>query len=173
MARMNDVSATRWSRSRPRFARVAIRAAKFLAVGLVNSAAAFVTIAISIEVLGLGDFVANLLGYAVGLATGFALNRRWTFASARRSPAALPQYVVAFAFSYALNICVVLGARAYGLDHLPAQALGIPVYTVSFFLLCHYVVFRDVRRIPCAASRSATVGQRTSDGCGAKANSAD
>jgi putative flippase GtrA len=144
---MSSVPTTRWLRSRRRFACVAIRAAKFLAVGLVNSAVAFATIAISIEVLGLSDFAANLLGYAVGLVTGFALNRRWTFASARRSPAALLQatllqYVVAFAFSYALNICVVLGARAYGLGRLSAQALGIPVYTVSFFLLCHYVVFR-------------------------------
>lgn len=145
---MSSVSATRWLRSRRRFACVAIRAAKFLAVGLVNSAVAFATIAISIEVLGLGDFAANLLGYAVGLVTGFALNQRWTFGSARRSSPALLQYVVAFAFSYALNICVVLGARIYGLDRLTAQALGIPVYTASFFLLCHYVVFRDIRRVP-------------------------
>ena len=86
--------------------------------------------------------------YAFGLVIGFALNRRWTFASARRSPAAQLQYVAAFAFSYALNICVVLGARACCLDRLAAQALGIPVYTASFFLVCHYVVFRDVRRTP-------------------------
>jgi putative flippase GtrA len=145
---VNLIPAIRWSRSRPRVASVAVRAAKFLAVGLVNSGLAFATIAISIDVLGWGDFAANLFGYAVGLVTGFALNRRWTFASARRSPAALLEYVVAFAFSYALNICVVLGARAYGVDRLTAQALGMPVYTASFFLLCHYLVFGDVRRIP-------------------------
>jgi putative flippase GtrA len=145
---VNVVPTTRWSHRRPSFACVASRAAKFLAVGLVNSAVAFGTIAISIEVLGQGDFAANLLGYAFGLVTGFALNRRWTFTSARRFPAAQLQYVAAFAFSYALNICLVLGARACGLDRLAAQALGIPVYTASFFLLCHYVVFRDVRRTP-------------------------
>jgi putative flippase GtrA len=145
---VNVVPTTRWSRSRPRFACVASRAAKFLVVGLVNSAVAFATIAISIEVLGLGDFAANLLGYALGLITGFVLNRRWTFASARRSLAVQLQYVAAFAFSYGLNICVVLGARACGVDRLAAQALGIPVYTASFFLLCHYVVFRDARPIP-------------------------
>ena len=116
---------------------------RFLLVGVLNTCVGLSVIFAAMGLLGLAEAPANAVGYAVGLCVSFVLNKRWTFTHDGRALAAALRFLFAFAIAYGLNLATVLGAIAwFGLDPYLAQALGVPPYTISFFLLSRYVVFR-------------------------------
>lgn len=53
-------------------------APRFLIVGLVNTAVGLSVIFACKALAGLGDALSNAVGYTVGLAVSFVLNRSWT-----------------------------------------------------------------------------------------------
>lgn len=94
--------------------------------------------------------LANLGGYAVGMAVGFVLNRTFVF---RHRAAALvtgPRYAVAVASGFLLNQAVLqLAAHLLGgggLQHALAQLAAMASYTVAVFLICRWWVFAEPRR---------------------------
>ena len=96
------------------------------------------------KALGMNDTLANLTGYALGLALSFQLNRTWTFRfSANRQPWLLVRFLAAFAVAWAVNLAV-LGylVQRIGLNSYLAQALSIPAYAIVFYGLCSLFVFR-------------------------------
>ena len=117
--------------------------ARFAVVGLANTVAGFAVIVAATVILGLHDVAANALGYAVGLAIGFAANRRWTFAHRGRLAPAIARFLLAFAASWLANLLTLLALRhGLGLPPLPSQALAIVPYTLTFFVLSRSFVFR-------------------------------
>jgi putative flippase GtrA len=118
--------------------------ARFIVVGVANTLVALVAIFGAKWFLGLGDVAANTIGYAIGLTVSFFLNRSWTFRHKGGIARDAVYFLGCFAVSYAVNLATVLGLIHYlDTNSYLAQALGMPPYTVVFFLLSRYVAFRS------------------------------
>jgi putative flippase GtrA len=119
-----------------------VRLLRFAVVGLLNTALGY-TIILAGLMLGYGDILSNILGYAGGLVLGFVLNRRWTFSDAihLRKGAAL-RYIASFAVAYGANLTVVLTALSFGLSTNPwVHLAGIGIYSALLYLATSRFVF--------------------------------
>jgi len=125
---------------------LALHFARFVVVGVFNTAIGLACIFAAKALLGWGDLAANAAGYAVGLAVSFALNRSWTFRDRGRISPALLRFLGAFLLAYLANLATVFALRDIGgIDSYVAQAAGIVPYTVLFFLASRAFVFIDRR----------------------------
>lgn len=115
---------------------------RLLIVGIVNTLVGFGGIVFGQTVLQLGPYGSNVLGYALGLACSYGLNSRWTFRAGAGSPGRILLFAVAFALAYGVNLAVLHLLLGAGAMWLIAQAIAMLVYTVLFFALCRWVVFR-------------------------------
>ncbi|NLS08331.1 GtrA family protein [Rhizobium sp. P32RR-XVIII] len=109
-------------------------------VGVANTIVGFGAILILQMLFGLDPYSANAVGYAIGLATSFVLNRIWTFQVSDRPVGRLLRFVLAFAISYTAN----LGTLTLLLDSVgavAAQAVAAIVYSTVFFVCCRAYVF--------------------------------
>lgn len=117
-----------------------LRALRFAGVGIFNTAIGLSVIWLLMWV-GLNPWLANAGGYAVGLAVSYTLNRIWTF-DAGAKPHRIGAYLLAFAASYTLNIAVLtLCYLSAGMNPYLAQLFASAAYTITFFILCQWVVF--------------------------------
>jgi putative flippase GtrA len=120
-----------------------LQIARFSLVGLVNTALTY-SIIVGGLFVGLGDFLANILGYAAGLILSYFLNSRWTFRGAR-AKGTLLRFLIVFAAAYAGNAALILSARAFGyLENPFIHLLGMGVYTVIFYVFAATYVFGAV-----------------------------
>lgn len=122
------------------------RIARFGAVGLLNTVVGYAAL-IAALFAGLGDIGANLLGFAVGLATGFVLNSRWTFDTGNALTGdRLVRYLAAFAVAYLVNLAVVLAARTVlGPENPLSHLAGLTVYIGIFYAISRTYVFAPER----------------------------
>lgn len=119
---------------------------RFVVVGLLNTGVGVATIALASLVFKAEPYVANALGFAVGILVGYQLNRRWTFGSSRSFLITAPRYLLVFAVSYAINLGVLaLLLRIPAVHPMVAQAAAIGSYSIAFYLLCRFAVFPDSR----------------------------
>lgn len=115
---------------------------RFGAVGLVNTAIGLAAIYALMFFLDVSPSVANAIGYAIGVALSYALNRVWTFGSNRSFSQELPKYFLVVAISYLLNLGLVLIAiSSFSINPYLAQLLGVGIYTVFVFFGCRWFVF--------------------------------
>ncbi len=117
--------------------------ALFCAIGLVNTAVGYAAILFASFVLGFSLYAANAFGYGVGLLISFTLNRRVTFGSRTAALPGLARFALAFVPCYGLNLLVLhLAVHSLALPEYLAQAAAITTYTIAFFALCRFFVFR-------------------------------
>lgn len=118
-------------------------AGKFLSVGVVNTVTGLLIIYAAKWFFDLGDVVANVCGYSVGLLVSFTLNSRWTFAYDGPQLHALAKFLLVTLVAYAINLLtVVVAIHFFELNGYVAQAMGVPPYTLTSFFLSKYMVFR-------------------------------
>ena len=119
---------------------------RFASVGLLNTLISLGVIMALDRGLGADPQIANAAGYAVGIASGFLLSRKFVFRSAAGPSATAPKYLLTVLAGFCLNQLVLAEARrvlgAGTLEHLLAQLCAMGSYTVSVFLVCRYWVFR-------------------------------
>ncbi|MEJ6846923.1 GtrA family protein [Sinorhizobium fredii] len=121
-----------------------LQAFRFVVVGLANTGFGYAVILAGLFA-GLGDIMANALGYAAGLVMSFTLNSRWTF-RASVSRAAFVRYLAVFLFCFGVNLAIVLTARQVGFMGNPLVHLfGISVYAILFYLGAARFVFAQDR----------------------------
>ena len=121
---------------------------RFGAVGLANTAIGLLAIYAVIFFFNTGPAFANAIGYAIGLAVSFALNRFWTFGDTQSIANVLPRYLLAAAFCYLLNLSVILiGTQHFGVNNYLIQFFGIGVYTIAMFVGCRWFVFHVPNQI--------------------------
>lgn len=103
-------------------------------VGLANTAIGYGVILAGLWV-GMGDYVANALGYSIGLCFSFFANRRFTFAQRGHVAAAeIGRFLVCFIVSYAANLAVIALGRAWGYaEHPLVHLVAMGLYSVIFF----------------------------------------
>ncbi|HXQ10051.1 MAG TPA: GtrA family protein [Caulobacteraceae bacterium] len=128
--------------------------ARFGLVGLINTAIGFAVVVALDPGLHVAPAIANAVGYLVGVAVGFILNRDFVFRSSRGLTASGARYAIAALGAFVLNQGVLrLAGTAFGLgavQHIAAQLCAMATYSVVFFLACRFWVFR-----PGAASTAA------------------
>ena len=96
---------------------------------------------------GASIFMANVVGYGVGLCLSYVLNRFWTF-SARRTRAGS-------AFRFGALVCLALGANIattilltdLGMAYNPAQVIGMVLYSTLVFIGSKLIVFPPDKEI--------------------------
>lgn len=116
---------------------------RFLSVGVANTLVGLSIIYAAKWFLAAGDVVANASGYAVGLIVSFTLNSRWTFSYTGPRRAAALKFLGVAAVAYGMNLLTVITAiEMFRINAYVAQALGVPSYTLTSFLLSKYFVFQ-------------------------------
>ena len=113
---------------------VDLTATRFLLVGLGNTLSGLAVI-FAAKACGADDVIANVTGYAIGMALSFVLNKRWAFRHDGPVFAALARFIAVLGVAYAANLAVVLSAiHWFSLDSYVSQALGVPVYAVLSYI---------------------------------------
>jgi putative flippase GtrA len=114
----------------------------FVVVGMGNTLVGLLGIYAGKWLWQLGDFRANLLGYACGISMSFVLNKRWSFRYHGRMGPALARFLAVIGIAYLLNLVVVVSARdVLHLNSYLAHALGIIPYTGFGYLGSWYFAF--------------------------------
>jgi putative flippase GtrA len=121
----------------------AVRIAKFLAGGAVNTAIGGGGAILALQWIGLGPHLANAGGYALGVPCGYLLNRLFVFESRDPAGARAAHYLGAVAVAFLANQLVlsVLTAFSASGSHTLAQLAALATYTVILFLLCRFWIF--------------------------------
>ena len=120
-----------------------VSAARFLAVGMVNTLIGLTTIFVCLR-LGAGDIAANAIGYGFGLVFNFFSNRSWTFGHRGPLWPVAWRFVLVFAFAYASNLLTTMAfLTSLGKDSFLAHVAGIVPYTILFFLGSRFFVFKS------------------------------
>lgn len=119
------------------------RVLRFVAVGIVNTAIGYGMILAAL-LCGLGDYAANMVGFALGLPISYGLHRRLTFQAKRRANSReAAAYLLAFVIAYAANLGVIAVGHAAGIATGPLlQAAAICCYAGLLFVLTRFIVFR-------------------------------
>lgn len=118
------------------------RIAAFSLVGVANTVVGVCIILVA-RVLGANAILANILGYGAGLTVSFTLNSRITFQKRSVNRYTIVRFLVAFAVAFLLNIAVVAAVADVMKQHgYLASLAGVPLFTIAFYLLCEYWVFR-------------------------------
>lgn len=120
---------------------------RYTAVGAANTLIGLSVIFAAKALLGLDDLAANLLGYAVGIAFGFVVNRAWTFGHTGDAGGALLRYCAVLMVAYSANLLTVLFAiDTLGMDGYAAQVLGVVPYFVVGYVGSRTLAFAPPRR---------------------------
>lgn len=117
---------------------------RFALVGVINTAIGFACILLGLK-LGLGDYIANAAGYALGLGVSYILNRRWTFkVTSSPSMAEFGWYVALFVLAYSANLGILAVGRSAGMAGQPLLHLaGLGLYSLLFYVLSRFLVVRE------------------------------
>ena len=117
---------------------------RFGIVGVVNTLLGLLVIFGVKWFFGLGDMIANLLGYTVGILVGFALNSRWSFRYGGPIRPALYRFILVLFVAYLANLSVVLVfIYGFGLNSYLSQAAGIIPYAVVLYLGSYLFAFKE------------------------------
>lgn len=120
---------------------------RFAVVGVLNTAVGLAAVFAAARFLDAGAFAANAIGLAVGFVVGYLANRRWTFGSKESVAMTAPRYLIAFAAAYALNAAILaFFLRTANWPPIAAQAAALTAYSLAFYWLCRWMVFRAAAR---------------------------
>lgn len=115
---------------------------KFASVGVLNTVIALGIIYSLKWSLHWGDASANLVGYLVCIFLGFVLNGRWTFGKSALKTTHLLGYLLVAVVAYLMNLfAVLMSIRVLDVPGDYAQLVGVPVFTLTSFLLNKIFVF--------------------------------
>jgi putative flippase GtrA len=118
--------------------------AKFLTVGIVNTAIGLALIYSLKWGMGWGDASANLLAYTLCIFLGFLLNGRWTFGKSKLRAHHFLRYMLVMIVAYLMNFAVVMvSINMFNIHGDYAQLFGVPVFALTSFFLCRMMVFAD------------------------------
>lgn len=115
---------------------------RFLLVGLFNTAFGYALFLGALWILGLNEYVSSLLSYIIAVIVSFFLTSRFVFRSDFQT-AKFIQFMICFGISMGINQLVLLGFDKTGLARPEiAQIFAMGAYTVTFFALNKWIVFK-------------------------------
>lgn len=114
----------------------------YVLVGLICTVTAYVAIFAALGA-GASNFVANAIGFLVGLPLSFILNSRWVF-GAKASGQNFTRFLLCFGLAYAINLGVLtLLADVLRWPSGWAQFFAFGTYSVAFYLLNRLWTFKQ------------------------------
>ena len=116
---------------------------KFLVVGVINTLLSVITIFSLKFFFSTSDIYANFTGYIVGLICSFILNRKWTFNHSGDLFKSIVKFILIFIVAYSINILFVLTLIKLNVNSYFSHLLGIPLYTIIFYLGSKFIVFKS------------------------------
>ncbi|MES1146803.1 MAG: GtrA family protein [Solimonas sp.] len=115
---------------------------RFAVTGVLNTLIGLGTIYALKWFWSIGDTLANMLGYLVGVMFSLVVNSRWTFQSRESLLVIAPRYLAVIAIAYLVNLaCVQWCIRAQVNSYL-AHAIGTVPYAVINYAGSRWWVFR-------------------------------
>ncbi|MDE6704151.1 MAG: GtrA family protein [Muribaculaceae bacterium] len=128
---------------------------KFCLVGAMNTLVTLCTIFICKSLLGMNEYVANAIGYVLGVINSFLWNKQWVFRSHGRFSREAIRFALGFAVCYSLQLLTVvaLNTSSFGKIEVDtgimvvsgygfATLIGCGVYTVTNFIYNRLITFR-------------------------------
>lgn len=113
-------------------------------VGVVGTAAHYLTLILLVESLGFGAVPATTAGFVVGLVVNYWLNYRYTFASNRPHRAAMPRFMCIGVITGFLNtVLVFFGTETLRIHYLPVQFVATGAVFVLNYVLNSAWTFAD------------------------------
>ncbi|OIR06741.1 GtrA-like protein [mine drainage metagenome] len=114
---------------------------RYAGSGALNTLVGFSVIFL-LMALGVSPFIANIGGYVVGFAMGFALSKKFVFRSNGHFVVESIRYLIAFLLCFALNFLVLrLTLTLLHWNVVFAQFGAAATYTLSMYLLSRWFVF--------------------------------
>jgi len=111
-------------------------------VGLSNTALGLLVILVALRLLHWSDELANALGFIVGFAWSYLLNRSWTFGHRGAPLSSLGRFLGVCACGYVLNLVVlVVLTHQFGAGHFAPQVLAVVAYSGFVYLGSRYFAF--------------------------------
>lgn len=114
---------------------------RYVGSGMVNTALGVSTIVV-LTWIGLNPFLANAVGYLIGLVSGYLVSRLYTFQSRGGIGLETLRYAAAFGAAYAVNV----GSLRLFLIVVPGhpiagQLIGACCYTATMYAINRFYVF--------------------------------
>jgi putative flippase GtrA len=123
--------------------------AKYLLVGVLNTSVGYGIIFSCMYLLGLGAVISNALGYGIGMAVSYTVNRDFTFERNIKGGAAAPRFLLVALLAYGANLGMLLVLiRVAHIHEGVAQVLSSVVYVATSFLGNKFYVFRATAKLP-------------------------
>lgn len=118
--------------------------ARFVVAGFFNTALGYVLFLGFFFLTNLSAPVSNTLSYLIVVLIAFSLYKRFVFdASQPQTVSEVVAYFVSAAVAFSLNLLVLITLLNLGFSIPLAQISAMAVYTVCFYLLNRFVVFRS------------------------------
>ena len=118
--------------------------AKFGIVGVVNTTITLGTIFILANMLHLSYILANSIGYLLGFANSFYMNKTWTFKSEKPFVKEGLLFVLLFGFCYILQLTIlILLKEKFNLNANLSQLIAMFFYSILNFSGNKYITFKN------------------------------
>lgn len=115
---------------------------RYLISGLVNTAVGYIAFYVAFKGFDWPPIAANVVSYAVGLLCAFTLNRYFVFRSGSSSVSTALKFLAGFGVAFIVNLAVLHLGLNFGLRAEFAQVPAMASYTVSFYLINKYFVYK-------------------------------
>lgn len=117
-------------------------AGRFALAGILNTAVGL-SVIFGLTYLRVSPVLSNAAGYALGLTVGFISAKGYVFRSDGQITDEAKRYLGAFAFSYLVNLSILLFAiHAINFKPLLCQVIAISCHAGTMFLCSRLYVFR-------------------------------
>lgn len=128
---------------------------KFIMVGVLNTGLTLIIIYLCKSVLGINEYVSNLVGYVAGVINSFLWNKNWVFKVKNHLLRQAAVFLLGFGICYLLQLLVVFwitdctpyGDMTWTIESYTisgygiATIVGMGVYTVANFIYNRVVTF--------------------------------
>ena len=114
----------------------------FAVVGILNTAIGLSSIYF-FRTITENEVLANISGYSLGFVISYCLNGKFTFSSKIKSLKTFLRFLFAFLLAWSTNITIVLFFISQKYSPELSHIVGIPVFTIVFYLLSRYYVFTN------------------------------
>jgi putative flippase GtrA len=119
---------------------------RYMLSGVGNTLAGF-SLIFGLMWMGVSAYLANVAGYALGLAMGFVVSRNLVFNASGAIKPQMWRYGLAFVTCVALNFLVLtLALEFFQINRFLSQCFAAASYTAAMFLMSRFYVFENALR---------------------------
>ena len=116
---------------------------RFGIVGVIRTFLGIIIVFVPYNLWGVNYILCNIIGYSIGLITGFILHKKWVFKSQGEWHKEVVPYLVTFGIGYLVNIILLLfSVEKLGLNKNLSQVIAICGFTITNYLGNKFWTFR-------------------------------